>query len=998
MAATFFDPLDHAAPGTPPAPGAVVRNGSPVDTPLPAEPWPGAAPDPLDDAGPPAGWGIAGRSVAAARRRRAASLAVDVTSASGAGRALVLAARPGDEVLGCGALIARKRAAGTDVVVAVVTDGRHLRRSRVLPPAARAARLAREATEAAGMLGVGPADVHHLGFEEGALHRGYAELVAAVAKLLGEVGPDELLVPAMAELDASRRAVYDAAWRAVADHAPSTALLAYHLDAWAAPSRRLVGRSPGLELVRAERFRYLKEAAAERLRSRTANLTGEACWAVLPPATVAALTGDEEVLRRVVVDQGRAGRQPADVAGPRWAAERLARRGALPGGVVDYFEGFLAPGEVVGSPASSGARRGGVDAEGVLAVAGGRLRLGHLQEPGWGRQGVAYGPFERRDGLAFTARVLNSHHNAHRPAGPRTPRAVLGHLRRGGLAGVPALAATFRRPALEENLLVGFHEGEVPTDPSAAAAAFVVRAAGAVNGELRATVGGRRAPLVDEVLEVPLTYVVVLRERGATYYLSGLGDVPGVAPWPMMRPVAVDVAGDERLLHAGVHQAVHAEDHYELTSTVDEVRVAEVGLGCEGLLAADPLGGLGELAGSPAAVGGPWSAAARGLHRTEAGAVADGAGAAGRLDLDEPAGLLLVSVRTSAVLAEDAWAGLCFRGEAGAEGPSGWQARVGRDVAELAVAVAGRWRVVARGAAHLPAAHRASLQVLDDGRRINVLLDGQQLFGGWVDDARHSAGRAVGVLAGPGSGLHLQDFEAHPRQVRVPLALQLGDPWDRRGDEVVGHDRFQGGFGDLAAPGRAGAPAWERTLGPGRLVLADGALRVDADRHRPNPGRTLYTVPWPHPGFAELEVVLEPPGRARSQGHGSRGGLVFYDDEDNYLVVNVWVDDSPTHDGSAVSLFLRSAGHEREANALWANVGRRVRWGRRTTLSAASDGDHVLVRLDGEPVLHRRVGDVYATAEPLRLRRVGLAVNREWGDDTGTRFHEFTARRSGEPR
>src|SRR5690606_1930975 len=109
-------------------------------------------------------------------------------------------------------------------------------------------------------------------------------------------------------------------------------------------------------------------------------------------------------------------------------------------------------------------------------------------------------------------------------------------------------------------------------------------------------------------------------------------------------------------------------------------------------------------------------------------------------------------------------------------------------------------------------------------------------------------------------------------------------------------------------------------------------------------------------------------------------------DEENHLVLNVWLDDSPTHDGSAVSMFLCSGGHEREANALWANVGRAVTWGRRATLAAASDGEHVLVRLDGEPVLHRRVSDVYTGAGPLEIRRVGIVVNREWGDDTGTTF------------
>src|SRR5690606_6866007 len=148
----------------------------------------------------------------------------------------------------------------------------------------------------------------------------------------------------------------------------------------------------------------------------------------------------------------------------------------------------------------------------------------------------------------------------------------------------------------------------------------------------------------------------------------------------------------------------------------------------------------------------------------------------------------------------------------------------------------------------------------------------------------------------------LGGFEAHGRAVPVPAELGLSGPWDWRGARVVVEDRFEGPRGELAGSGRPGMPRWARSLGPGVVDLTrSGSARVRADRHSPNPGRTAYTVAWPGPDFADLEVELVPPGTARSQGEGSRGGLVFWQDEDNYLVLNVWVDDSPTHDGSAVS-------------------------------------------------------------------------------------------------
>jgi hypothetical protein len=232
----------------------------------------------------------------------------------------------------------------------------------------------------------------------------------------------------------------------------------------------------------------------------------------------------------------------------------------------------------------------------------------------------------------------------------------------------------------------------------------------------------------------------------------------------------------------------------------------------------------------------------------------------------------------------------------------------------------------------------------------------------------------------------------------VPPELDLGAAWDEQGEVVAVADGFAGPPDDLAARGddrpSPAVPRWERSLGPGQLdVTGEGSVRVRADRHRPNPGRTLYTTGWDDPAFADIEVDLLPPGTARSQGQGSRGGLVLWQDSGSYVVVNLWVDDSPTHNGSAVSLFCCTEGHEREANAVWSNVGRRASWGLRSTLRVASDGDHLTVRLDGQPVLHRRIRDLYPWASRLSITRVGLAVNREWGDDTGTTFFDFRARR-----
>jgi hypothetical protein len=62
-------------------------------------------------------------------------------------------------------------------------------------------------------------------------------------------------------------------------------------------------------------------------------------------------------------------------------------------------------------------------------------------------------------------------------------------------------------------------------------------------------------------------------------------------------------------------------------------------------------------------------------------------------------------------------------------------------------------------------------------------------------------------------------------------------------------------------------------------------------------------------------------------------------------------------------------------------------------LRAQFDGRHYLVSVNGEPVLYRALTDVYPAAARLAVRRVGLAVNWEWGNDTGSRFRGFRAGR-----
>ena len=114
--------------------------------------------------------------------------------------ALVLAPHPDDDVLGCGGLIAAKRAAGVAVFVAYLTDGGASHPGHpALTPAELVVQRAAEAREALRLLGVDPSAIQFLGFPDGELNRlgsaSAAALENALRRLLESLRPDEIFIP-----------------------------------------------------------------------------------------------------------------------------------------------------------------------------------------------------------------------------------------------------------------------------------------------------------------------------------------------------------------------------------------------------------------------------------------------------------------------------------------------------------------------------------------------------------------------------------------------------------------------------------------------------------------------------------------------------------------------------------------------------------------------------------------------------------------------------------
>ena len=646
----------------------------------------------------------------------------------------------------------------------------------------------------------------------------------------------------------------------------------------------------------------------------------------------------------------------------------------------DDFDDDRAAGTVVGSVAGTGAVRKGVDAEGLMAIDHGALRIRPLAKPGWGREGVAYGPFPRMAGLTVAVRVLNGHNSSQTYYHPETLRQRLRRIYN------DARRLRFRRPMHFENLAVGWFGAEAPADPLAAGNAFVMHAANRDNGELWAAVGHRPLRAALGVQNLDIVYVVALREQGAMYYAMSTPGAAGLGAEPFLRPLALDIQDATPTVFAGVHQRILGEVGYRVDTRVSAVRaeIVETWAAWYGsAVIADRMAGVGDLDGSPTETGGRWRTTEGRLVRSGNGTAGDGeatARAAG------PTGLVVARVAAGA---EGGCVGLVFR----ASGATRWVVRVGPVGTELVRTARGDDEVVATSAGvRLLPGREHTVQITDDGLAIGVHMDGHLLFDGWIHDEREASANGVGVAASGGG--FVRDLEAHPRRIALPDALDVGALWMLVGDETVVDERFDAGAPDLhGVATESGQLTWERTLGAGVIELppTGAGARVKATREAPNPGRTLYTIAWPDPSCADVEIELVPPGTERHEGEKCRTGLVFWQDEDNYLIANVYLDD--VYDGASVSTFYHLGGHEDMYDAVWSLVWP-VLWGRPCRLRVAFDGHRFMAWHDGRPVLVRALTDVYPATSPIRIARVGIVVNEEWGDDTGTMINRFRASRS----
>lgn len=236
----------------------------------------------------------------------------DATAQLTTTNSLVLAPHPDDESLGCGATIARKRAAHADVWIVCASDGRGSHPRSALPPGRMAELRADELVQAAARLGVVRERVRFLGHHSGTLHQHVDTLADQIRDLVRESGVREVLVTWIRDPHPDHRALSIAARMAVADR-PDVRLLEYPIWGWVeGPWTREPHPSP---LRRALRFalepvetltprplgvscgpyRGAKWAAIREHRTQVVNVTGEPDYGTLGPGVLGPLTSRREL-------------------------------------------------------------------------------------------------------------------------------------------------------------------------------------------------------------------------------------------------------------------------------------------------------------------------------------------------------------------------------------------------------------------------------------------------------------------------------------------------------------------------------------------------------------------------------------------------------------------------------------------------------------------------------------------------------------------------------
>lgn len=723
--------------------------------------------------------------------------------------------------------------------------------------------------------------------------------------------------------------------------------------------------------------------------------------------------------------------------------------------ILDTFSTDCAQGRVIGRRTSSGAVRQGIDIERRMSIDHGALRMRPLVQPGWARQGVAYGPYRRHNGLAFAVFLLNGHNTSQSgsilqslkirclnwalglPSEGRARWRLLRRLIRwlgsGRLTNIldqvrcwaASTPERFHPPELNENLAVGWFPQQVPSDPLSAGNAFIVHATGPENGELWTRVGNQLQPAFRGLQNIQTYYIVILREQGAVYYAAGTPQAYGLAAYPNMRPVAIDPFSDDQTVYAGIYQSVLGQIGFRVDTRVYGVQVKALAgyTAWYGTAhAADALADKQRLDQSKAEIGGQWTVYCNLRHTgTEETASESLTTAASHPQISQD---LEGSTVDRLVIDGSAIDGSAIDGsvidqlailDPGA--PSGIVHALLQTTA-VVVPVSLIWRFQDRshfwsiqfdqqqcqlwqcsgGKQQIIATSSAPLQ---PHRRYSIqVLDDGNTFSLYLNgellfqrwfQAADSPGTGVGIGSVGADFGMFSHFEAHPRQLPMPAELDLGAPWTQAGMRILVADKFEIP-GELAGSKTSiGDQVWRKEMGKG---VIEGIPEQAA--------RVRASVLDPNPDRTVYTVAWSNPQLADIQVEITPPGTQRGEEEQGRAGLIFWQDRknfiiinnwlNNDYGGASISSFLTLKGFEDLYDAVWTNVGDRIHWGVPHRLRAIFDGNHYTVSINDEPVLYRALTDVYPRMPALQINRVGIVANWEWGDDTGSQFRNFIAK------
>ncbi len=544
---------------------------------------------------------------------------------------------------------------------------------------------------------------------------------------------------------------------------------------------------------------------------------------------------------------------------------------------------------------------------------------------------------------------------------------------------------------IDANLVLGWFESETPQNPLDDENAIFIKSAGAANGMMRANISKVPVTLHSSLQNIPLYVLIMLRQSGSLYYTATFPSAPGMVSAPRLQPLAINPLAHETQLYGGFFQSVLGEIGFRVDTRVYETQITlldEYNQWYGTAHVADSLLGVESINFWSAEKGGEWNAHNGNLLRTETGIKTRDPIALATLVPDTPSGLIHAFVKY--LDTAQGKTGLVWRYR---DAHHYFAVLISKSSCELRIMKNGKLECKFTGIdPEIKPDVEYSLQIVDRGTSFQIIFNGILLFDEIFESDYLKMETGVGVCMEKNDfNWFIHAFEAHPRSIEIPNITDTAFPQIKTGHETIDFDDFLEKSGLLeGSTTKVRRKIWKKVLGEGKFNINDGRCDIDASITKPFPGRTAYVIDWDFPDFADINTVIHPPGKVRGEGERCRAGIIFYQDFNNYIIVNTWLDDFM--DGASISSFFQINGFEDIYDAVWTNVGHRISFGVPYKLRVTFDGMIYVAYVNDEPVLYRSLQDVYPSMKPLRIKKVGLVANWEWGDDTGSAFLHFEAR------